>query len=212
MFQDRVAELNQSILNKANHLSKIQAQNISSSMWDVNEDAVKSAISGVLEDKEIYKIEVFDENNEIFSVVAKQSNIIEDEFHVAQIINYFDEDLDENRNIGTLNLYVTRYYLNISILKLIKRFAISGLILILCLLLFIAFIVNRFTKPLVNLTNIMRERLSGDYSSIIEHDYIKRDDEIGQISQIMMKEFILRNNEKERFLLELTCLLVFTST
>ena len=132
-----------------------------------------------------------------FKVVCT-TNIIEESFFAEHDIIHYDEDNTEGIKIGSIKIFFTRYYLNSSLNDDLLRFLMSGFILISFLIIFMVFLITRFTSPLISLTGIMKERLSGNYESKVNKLFAKREDEIGQISKIMIKESVLRTNEKLR--------------
>ena len=79
------------------------------------------------------------------------------------------------------------------------RIILSNLALIIILIIGLWLSINKFTKPITDLAQIMQKRLTGDYSVEVDPKYLNRIDEIGNISKILQKEMQQNSYERKMF-------------
>jgi len=165
------------------------AESLVSSMWNVDRLQVNELVETELNERTILGIIVNDEGNRgVFSSKKRNSlgNIIDFKG------SFKDDDIRVNRDIvkdskviGSIELSITKEYLN----QELTKFAVSAIVLVIILLFVIFLLMNYLLSkivinPLLELANITKAISSGQLDQNLK---IKSKDEIGYLAESFRK-------------------------
>ncbi|WP_121626764.1 sensor histidine kinase [Poseidonibacter antarcticus] len=190
-------KVNEVFYSKIEHNKEIYSTSISTLLYTLNEDVIKSIINSIYKDNEIMKLELIDNSN--FINIKIDSNNYKNENLVKSVISlkYNDEDL------GKLIIYYSKYLI-IEHLEKYKLIIFSfALLLTLLLSLIVYFFINKVSSSLKLLTNASIKISQGDLSQELTID---RKDEIGMLSEqfeFMRKALIQRRDINKKQLIEI---------
>ena len=141
----------------------------------------------LLKDTDFFAATIYDDTGEVFSKIENKKAIESDNFKINSNIIYVDNTKKE-KNIGKIETIFTKHYIYQKMNTESVRIILSNLALIIILIIGLWLSINKFTKPITDLAQIMQKRLTGDYSVEVDPKYLNRIDEIGNISKILQKE------------------------
>ena len=75
--------------------------------------------------------------------------------------------------------------------------SIFALLIMVVMILGLTLAIRNITKPLVNMTEIMRRREGNDFSMNIKNEYLLREDEIGDIARSLEQDQRNRRDEEK---------------
>lgn len=185
-------------------VAQAQSAALANPIWEYDQDAGLAALKGALEDPELVEAIVLDDTGEIFARVARPDArpMARDELVVASRRVELPTPSGEIRPVGSVELRFSRAEvwrkLRVAIvsalLELVALVAVVSLGLVVGL--------QRFTRPIEELTTIIRRRARGDLSLDVNPAWLAREDEIGAIAQSLELDQQQRRDEAK--LLEIT--------
>ena len=191
-------KVNEIFYSKIEHNKEIYSASISTLLYTLNEDVIKSMITSIYKDKEIAKLELIDNSKLIKIKIDNKTYKNENLVKSLISLKYNDEDL------GKLIIYYSKDLI-FEHLKNYQFIIFSfALLLTLILILILYFFINKVSSSLKLLTKASVKIANGDLSQEIKID--ERKDEIGILSEqfnLMRKALIRRRKINKRQLVEL---------
>ena len=187
---------------RAKLVAKAQAAALSSAIWEYDQDAAVAALDGSLQDREFSEAFVVDDTGTAFAQV-KQASLPPgpDPISVKQPIELVTPG-GEKRALGSLEMRYSRHLLDRR-LRIALLWALGQLLALVAVVTAgMAASLRIFTRPIEEMTEVIRRRARGDLSLDVNPAYLKRDDEIGAIAQSL--ELDQQQRRDEARLLEVT--------
>ena len=185
-----------------------QATALSGPLWDYDKERAQGNLTGLLKDPDIISAIVVDDAGEAFvSLDAAGASKIEAPFdsnafmQVLQDIEYVN-DSGVSRRVGKIIVTVSTARIAMAFKADLVSTGISGLLILVVLITGLSIAIRTFTRPIMNMSALMRLRVDGDYTTGVNADYIARDDEIGDIARSL--EADQKSRQDEARLLEIT--------
>ena len=185
-----------------------QATALSGPLWDYDKERAQGNLTGLLKDPDIISAIVVDDAGEAFvSLDAAGASEIEAPFdsnafmQVLQDIEYVN-DSGVSRRVGKIIVTVSTARIAMAFKADLVSTGISGLLILVVLITGLSIAIRTFTRPIMNMSALMRLRVDGDYTTGVNADYIARDDEIGDIARSL--EADQKSRQDEARLLEIT--------
>ena len=202
------AERFRTINLRAELTTATQAAALSGPVWDYDKERAKGNLTGMLKDPDIISVIVVDDVGEAF-VELKDTGVLDigaplktrDYIQVSQDIEYINTSGD-SRRIGNIKVTVSTARVNAAFKADLLSTTISGLSILIVLIIGLAIAIRTFTRPIINMSGLMRLRVAGDYTTDVNANYTARDDEIGDIARSL--EADQKNRQDEARLLEIT--------
>ena len=179
---------NESFYSKIEHNKEIYSASISTLLYSLNEEVIKSIINSVYKDKEIMKLELIDNTKSINITLDNKKYKSENLVKSVIDLNYNDEDLGQ----------FIIYYSKEVIIKHLKEYKLIiftfALLLIILLSSVVYFFINKVSLSLKLLTNASMKIADGDLSKEVNID---REDEIGLLSEQfnLMRESLINRRD-----------------
>ena len=183
--------------SKIEHNKEIYHTSISTLLYTLNEEVIKSIVTSIYKDDEIVKLELLDNSN-LINIKIDNGKYKNTPFVKSVIdLKYNDEDL------GKLIIYYSKYLISEHLTNYKLIIFSFALVLTLVLSFVVYFFINKVSSSLKLLTNASIQIAEGDLSKEISID---RKDEIGLLSkqfELMRKSLIDRRNTNIKQLTEI---------
>ena len=195
---------------RAKLVAKAQAAALANAIWEYDQDAGLAALDGSLQDHEFLEATVTDDTGKTFAHVAQKvdggaggpgEHAEADVVAVTAPIELLTA-AGEKRALGRIDLRYSKHLLARR-LRIALLWALGQLFLLVTVVVAgMNLGLRRFTRPIEELTQVIRRRARGDLSLDVSPQYLKRDDEIGAIAQSL--ELDQQQRRDEARLLEIT--------
>ncbi|MGB0553281.1 MAG: adenylate/guanylate cyclase domain-containing protein [Alphaproteobacteria bacterium] len=191
---------------RAELITEIQSISLSGPLWDFDQERALSSLKGLLTDPDIIKATVHDDSGELF-VQIKSSN---DQLFVNENntplkldkkINFSPTQVDR-KLVGKITVFMSTTRIDHALRQDIIGSSIVAFFITMIMICGLVLAIRGFTKPIVDMTTIMRRRANSDYSSDVRTKYLNRADEIGDIARSLEQD--QQNRRDEARLLETT--------
>ncbi len=188
--------LESALVLRAQVVSEAQAAAMSHIIWEYDQESALASMQGLLDDPEFVRIIILDDTGKEFAKVEKEEVISFSEKTLVFTQDvYFASSAGQKRAIGKVKLEMTRDLLN----EKLWRQTVRGIVEIFLLLLLVVpnlfFAIRKFTKPLEDMTLLMRSSAQGDHTFEVNQEYLKRNDEVGAIANSIMQDQQQRRDE-----------------
>tara|TARA_B100000676_G_scaffold92349_1_gene92071 strand:+ start:1989 stop:4403 length:2415 start_codon:yes stop_codon:yes gene_type:complete len=185
---------------RAQQLASALAAAQSNPIWEYDKEAGKAALEGLLEDPEFFAVRVTDDAGEPFAILGPvgpfESNLLDDSLlRVHRRVHLKSRDGSVDRDIGSVDLILTTELVHRSTRQALLTSVARLVLLLIFLILGMLFAIGLFTRPIENMTAIMRRRETGDFDAEVEPRYLKRQDEIGAIARSLEYDQQQRRDE-----------------
>jgi adenylate cyclase len=184
-------------------VAEAEATALANPIWDYDQDAGLAALKGQLEDPEFVVAAVTDDAGQPFTKLERPgSDGPEGELEIARRDVKMPVANGETRRIGSVELRFARHLVQKALRAEIVRALLVLVVLVLVVSATMAIGLKRFTRPIEEMTRVIRRRASGDLSLDVDPAWLGRDDEIGAIAQSLELDQQQRRDEAK--LLEIT--------
>ena len=201
-----------SLYLRATLLAASQADALAGLIWDYDQKRASGNLIGITQDPEVIDAEIIDDTGRIFANFsmlklsdAKRSKISKRNaksiIKVKQKIVFTTEE-GRKRNLGHITIFMTTDRINSAFWNDLISSAFIAFIILTIIIIGLSITISSFTKPIMMMSSIMRQRLIGDYSGDVDDNYMMRDDEIGDIAKSI--EADQKNRRDELKLLKTT--------
>ncbi|MBS2021881.1 MAG: PAS domain-containing protein, partial [Deltaproteobacteria bacterium] len=189
---------------RAKLVAKAQSAALANPIWEYDQQAGAAALEGALQDRELIEATCVDDTGAVFAHVANPELMKDpggDPIVFKQPITLV-VPTGETRSLGSVEARYSRNQLNRRLRTAIV-WALGELVLLVLVVTFGMWLaIKRFTRPLEEMTEVIRSRARGDLSRDVRPSFLRRDDEIGAIAQSL--EFDQQQRRDEAKLLEIT--------
>ena len=193
---------------RAKLVAKAQASALANAIWEYDQDAGLAALDGSLQDFEFLEATVTDDTGARFAHLEQKVGRGGLAAHSADEVVAVTTPIElvsasgEKRSLGSIEVRYSKHLLQ-------RRLRVALLWALGQLLLLVTVVVagmnlglRRFTRPIEELTQVIRRRARGDLSLDVSPRYLRREDEIGAIAQSL--ELDQQQRRDEARLLEIT--------
>ena len=191
---------------RADLITEIQSISLSGPLWDFDQERALSSLKGLLTDPDIIKATVHDDSGDIF-VQIKSSNdqlLVKGKSTPLKLdkkIKFSPTQVDR-KLVGKITVFMSTTRINDALRQDIIGSSIVAFFITMIMICGLVLAIRGFTKPIVDMTTIMRRRANSDYSSDVRSKYLNRTDEIGDIARSLEQD--QKNRRDEARLLETT--------
>lgn len=191
---------------RAELITEMQSISLSGPLWDFDQERALSSLKGLLTDPDIIKATVHDDSGDIF-VQIKSSNdqlLVKGNSSPLKLdkkIKFSPTQVDR-KLVGKITVFMSTTRINHALRQDIIGSSIVAFIITMIMICGLVLAIRSFTKPIVDMTTIMRRRANSDYSSDVRNKYLNRTDEIGDIARSLEQD--QQNRRDEARLLETT--------
>ncbi|WP_372370401.1 adenylate/guanylate cyclase domain-containing protein [Candidatus Uabimicrobium sp. HlEnr_7] len=185
----------EALLTRAEMVAESQASAMASSIWEYDQDSAELSLKGLLKDPEFVTAVIFDDAGKLFAKIEKTSEDINSGVIVIEKDVYFQTTANTRRKIGQVRITMTTTKLQ----RQLRKQSIQGILEVFLLLLLVVpnliYAIRKFTKPIEDMTRIMRMSAEGKRPPEINSKYLKREDEIGAIANSLKQDQQQRQDE-----------------
>ena len=191
---------------RAKLVAEMQSDALSGPLWDYDQERAISSLNGILKDPDILQATVYDDANEVFAQITSPNldakiDLQENTIILVEEIN-FSPTSSQRKLVGKIKILMSLKRIENALSSDILNSSISAIAIMLVMILGLTLAIRNITKPLVNMTYIMRRRGDNDFSVNVKKQYLLREDEIGDIARSLEQD--QRNRRDEEKLLETT--------
>ena len=197
---------------RATLLAASQADALAGLIWDYDQKRARGNLIGITQDPEVIDAEIIDDTGQVFANFsmlklsdARREKIKKQDaksiIKVKQKIVFITEE-GKKRNLGHITIFMTTDRITSAFWNDLISSAFIALIILTIIIIGLSLTIRSFTKPIMMMSSIMRQRLIGDYSGDVDDQYMEREDEIGDIAKSI--EADQKNRRDELKLLETT--------
>ena len=184
-------------------VARAQGAALANPIWEYDQDAGLAVLKGSLDDPEFVEAVVVDDTGAVFATV-RQPKAAENKDDLV-VARRGIEILSPNGDMRSLGSVELRFWGELVHRKLLAALVVAlvefvALVLVVSLGLILA--LRHFTKPIEEMTQVIRKRARGDLSLDVDPAYLRRTDEIGAIAQSLELDQQQRRDEAK--LLEIT--------
>ena len=194
------------LLLRAKLISEMQSDALSGPLWDYDQERALSSLNGILKDPDILQATVYDDANEVFAQISGPELDTSAKFDLKTItlvekIN-FSPTNSQRKLVGEIKILMSLNRIEKALTSDIINSSIFALLIMIVMISGLTLAIRNITRPLVNMTEIMRRREGNDFSMNIKNKYLLREDEIGDIARSLEQD--QRNRRDEEKILETT--------
>ena len=194
------------LLLRAKLISEMQSDALSGPLWDYDQERALSSLNGILKDPDILQATVYDDANEVFAQISGQNfdssaKLDHKTLTLVEKIN-FSPTNSRRKLVGKIKILMSLDRIEKALTSDIINSSIFALLIMVVMILGLTLAIRNITKPLVNMTEIMRRREGNDFSMNIKNKYLLMEDEIGDIARSLEQD--QRNRRDEEKILETT--------
>ncbi|MBT5429555.1 MAG: GAF domain-containing protein, partial [Rhodospirillaceae bacterium] len=197
---------------RATLLAASQADALAGLIWDYDQKRARGNLIGITQDPEVIDAEIIDDTGQVFANFsmlklsdARRKKIKKQDaksiIKVKQKIVFITEE-GKKRNLGHITIFMTTDRITSAFWNDLISSAFIAFIILTIIIIGLSLTIRSFTKPIMMMSSIMRQRLIGDYSGDVDDQYMEREDEIGDIAKSI--EADQKNRRDELKLLETT--------
>ena len=189
---------------RAKLVAKALGAALANPIWEYDQDAGAGALDGSLQDRELAEVIALDDTGALFARVSNPEVEKLAEGGLLAVKQPIELVLDTGakKTLGSIELRYSRNLLMLR-LRVAIYWALGQLLVLVTVVLFGMWLaLKRFTRPLEELTEVIRSRARGDLSLDVRPSFLRRDDEIGAIAQSLELDQQQRRDEAK--LLEIT--------
>ena len=194
------------LLLRAKLISEMQSDALSGPLWDYDQERALSSLNGILKDPDILQATVYDDANEVFAQISgrnfdSSAKLDLKTLTLVEKIN-FSPTNSRRKLVGKIKILMSLDRIEKALTSDIINSSIFALLIMVVMILGLTLAIRNITRPLVNMTEIMRRREGNDFSMNIKNEYLLREDEIGDIARSLEQD--QRNRRDEEKILETT--------
>jgi len=184
---------------RADLVVEMQSVAVSGALWDLDKEGVLRSLAGVLKDPEVIKATVYDDTGEIFAEVINPNFGMDDwklstVLSVSHDIQISEFEKDQKIQIGQVKILWTASKSEIALKDNIINSILITLVIIFAVIIGFTVVIRSFSKPIFDMTEIMRRRSNADFSGGLKDRYLNRQDEIGDIARSLHQD---QNNRRD---------------
>jgi len=185
---------------RADLVTVTQAAALSVPLWDYDKERASKGLSGMLQDPDVMSVHVFDDADEIFAHVAAEAVGLQQPANGSGVITvkqdiYYKTDGGEDRRVGQIEVQISEKRVHAAFKADLVGSSLSGLLILGVMICGLTIAIRAFTRPIMDMSELMRLRADGDFSADVDQRYIGRDDEIGDIARSMEADQQSRRDE-----------------
>jgi adenylate cyclase len=185
---------------RADLVTATQAAALSVPLWDYDKERASKGLSGMLQDPDVMSVHVFDDADEIFAHVAAEAVGLQQPGNGSGVITvkqdiYYKTDGGEERRVGHIEVQISEKRVYAAFKADLVGSSLSGLLILGVMICGLTIAIRAFTRPIMDMSELMRLRADGDFSADVDQRYIGRDDEIGDIARSMEADQQSRRDE-----------------
>jgi adenylate cyclase len=185
---------------RADLVTATQAAALSVPLWDYDKERASKGLSGMLQDPDVMSVHVFDDADEIFAHVAAEAVGLQQPGNGSGFITvkqdiYYKTDGGEERRVGRIEVQISEKRVYAAFKADLVGSSLSGLLILGVMICGLTIAIRAFTRPIMDMSELMRLRADGDFSADVDQRYIGRDDEIGDIARSMEADQQSRRDE-----------------
>jgi adenylate cyclase len=185
---------------RADLVTATQAAALSVPLWDYDKERASKGLSGMLQDPDVMSVHVFDDADEIFAHVAAEAVGLQQPGNGSGFITvkqdiYYKTDGGEERRVGHIEVQISEKRVYAAFKADLVGSSLSGLLILGVMICGLTIAIRAFTRPIMDMSELMRLRADGDFSADVDQRYIGRDDEIGDIARSMEADQQSRRDE-----------------
>lgn len=200
----QVEEEREDALNQhAKRLGEALAAAVSTPIWEYDADAVMPTLEGLKEDRDFVEATIIDDNGRLFCQVRqKWSGDEADYIKHSKPVLAAPSTGRGGQQIGVVHLTFSRERLKALRRQSITTDFLALLVLLIAMVGVVSLTIRAFTRPIVDMTDLMERREHGDYDAEVAQDYTERADEIGAIARSLERD--QKRRREEVHMLDLT--------
>ena len=185
---------------RADLVTATQAAALSVPLWDYDKERASKGLSGMLQDPDVMSVHVFDDADEIFAHVAAEAVGLQQPGNGSGVITvkqdiYYKTDGGEERRVGHIEVQISEKRVYAAFKADLVGSSLSGLLILGVMICGLTIAIRAFTRPIMDMSELMRLRADGDFSADVDQRYIGRDDEIGDIARSLEADQQSRRDE-----------------
>ena len=185
---------------RADLVTATQAAALSVPLWDYDKERASKGLSGMLQDPDVMSVHVFDDADEIFAHVADEAVDLQQPGNGSGFITvkqdiYYKTDGGEERRVGRIEVQISEKRVHAAFKADLVGSSLTGLLILGVMICGLTIAIRAFTRPIMDMSELMRLRADGDFSADVDQRYIGRDDEIGDIARSMEADQQSRRDE-----------------
>jgi adenylate cyclase len=196
----------EALMLRAKLVTEIQSVALSGPLWDYDQERALSSLEGILKDPDIMLATVRDESGKIFAEVRNSDTVTVSDVDSSVLSTIreisFSPSQTDRRLVGRITVLMSTMRVKHALRRDIISSGFAAVIIMLVMVGGLTLSIRSFTRPIVDMTEIMRRRVDGDYMGDVEDKYLERQDEIGDIARSLEQD--QRNRRDEVRLLETT--------
>lgn len=188
---------------RAELVANAQSAALADPIWEYDEDAGHAALNGLLDDPEFIEAIVIDDTGRVFARVLQPA--VSQGGDAPVVVQRRVQILSPAggvRPLGSVELRFSQHLVGRKLRAALLLACFQLLALVAVVSAGMVFGLRRFTKPIEEMTRIIRRRAQGDLSLDVDRAYLEREDEVGAIAQSL--EFDQQQRRDEAKLLEIT--------
>ncbi|HEX2572530.1 MAG TPA: adenylate/guanylate cyclase domain-containing protein [Polyangia bacterium] len=188
---------------RAELVANAQSAALADPIWEYDQDAGHAALNGLLDDPEFVEAIVIDDTGQTFAhvvqpAVPRSGGALVVVQRRVQILS----PAGGVRPLGSVELRFSQHLVARKLRAALLLALLQLLVLVAVVSVGIVLGLRRFTRPIEEMTRIIRRRAQGDLSLDVDRAYLERDDEVGAIAQSLELDQQQRRDEAK--LLEIT--------
>lgn len=192
---------------RAGLVTATQAAALSGPLWDYDKERATGGLSGMLQDPDVMSVDVFDDAGENFAHVAADAGDPQQPGNGPNLITVkqdilYKTDGGEERLVGHIEVRISTTRVQAAFQADLAGSGVTALLILGVMIFGLTIAIRAFTRPIMDMSALMRLRADGDFSADVDQRYTERDDEIGDIARSL--EADQQNRRDEARLLETT--------
>lgn len=185
---------------RADLVTAILAAALSVPLWDYDKERASKGLSGMLQDPDVISVHVFDDADEIFAHVSAEAVDLQQPGNGSGLITvkqdiYYKTDGGEERRVGRIEVQISEKRVHAAFKADLVGSSLTGLLILGVMICGLTIAIRAFTRPIMDMSELMRLRADGDFSADVDQRYIGRDDEIGDIARSLEADQQSRRDE-----------------
>ena len=195
------------LLLRVDLVTASQAAALSGPLWDYDKERASGGLSGMLQDPDVVSAHVFDDAGEGFAHVAAEAGDRQQTGNGSELLAvkqdiYYKTDGGEERLVGHIEVQISKTRVQAAFQADLIGSGLTALLILGVMIFGLTIAIRAFTRPIMDMSGLMRLRADGDFSADVDQRYTGRDDEIGDIARSL--EADQQNRRDEARLLETT--------
>jgi adenylate cyclase len=191
---------------RAELITEMQSISLSGPLWDFDQERALSSLKGLLTDPDIINATVHDDSGDVFVQIKSSDNrLLFNEKSIPLKLDkkiLFSPSQLDRKLVGKITVFMSTSRIDSALWQDIIESSVFAFIITMIMICGLVLAIRSFTKPIVDMTTIMRRRINSDYSGDVKNEYLKRTDEIGDIARSLEQD--QQNRRDEAKLLETT--------